>query len=58
MPKPSIRSEIHQAFNIHRNPGAKFSFHHIFTVDELADTIDFGFGKIIGTGIAIDIQFV
>lgn len=58
MPKPSIRSEIHQTFDIHRSHGAKLSLHHVFVVDELADAVDFGFGKIIGTGTMIDLEFV
>ena len=58
MPKPSIRSEIHQTFDIHRSHGAKLSLHHVFVVDELADAVDFGFGKIIGTGTMIDLEFI
>ncbi len=43
MAKAPVGTQIHQPFDIHRHLRAKFTFHGVVTVYQLADIVDLGF---------------
>jgi len=57
MPKTAVATKVHKPFNVHRHVGPQFALDLVFAVNDLADIVDLGFGKIVRTGIRINIEF-
>ena len=58
MPQTPITTEVHQPFDVHGNFRAEFTLNLVLAVDDLANIVDFSLGKIVGTGIGIDLELI
>jgi hypothetical protein len=47
MPEATVASEFHQSLYVHRNPGAKLSFDFVMAINNVADSRNLIFSKII-----------
>ena len=54
--QPAVTPQVHQTLYVHRDFCTQNTFHLVLGVNNLANAVNLGFGKVIGFGARIDID--